>query len=71
VRAQVIVSLVISAIMLGVKLTKVSAIIRILYRQRELKMLIEELNKDHTNIPLALVERVRRASEFHHEVEVR
>jgi hypothetical protein len=61
-RAQVIVSLLISAIMLGVKLTSVPAIIRTVSRERELKMLIEELDKGQSSIPAALAERVRRAT---------
>ena len=56
-------SLLLSAVMLGVKATSLNAIIRTICRKQELWMLIEELKKAHGNIPSELLERARRATE--------
>ena len=58
-----IVSLLLSAVMLGVKATSLNAIIRTICRKQELGMLIEELKKVHGNIPSELMEHARRATE--------
>jgi hypothetical protein len=62
---QVIVSLLLSAVMLGVKATSLIAIIRTINRKQELGILIGELKKDRSSSMLqeALAERVRRATE--------
>ena len=63
---QVIASLVISAVMLGVKATSLNAIIRTIYRKQELKMLVAELTlprSQGSNIPAELMQRVRRATQ--------
>jgi hypothetical protein len=62
---QVIVSLLLSAVMLGVKATSLIAIIRTINRKQELGILIGELQKDRSSSMLqeALAERVRRATE--------
>ena len=64
--AQVIASLLVSAVMLGVKVTSLNAIIRTINRKQELKMLVAELNlprSRNSNIPVELMQRARRASE--------
>jgi hypothetical protein len=64
--AQVIASLLVSAVMLGVKVTSLNAIIRTINRKQELKMLVAELNLKRSrgsNIPVELMQRARRASE--------
>ena len=62
---QVIVSLLLSAVMLGVKATSLIAIIRTINRKQELGILIGDLKKDLSSSMLqeALAERVRRATE--------
>ena len=64
--AQVIASLLVSAVMLGVKATSLNAIIRTIYRKQELKMLVAELTlpqSQGSNIPAELMQRMRRATE--------
>jgi hypothetical protein len=64
--AQVIASLLVSAVMLGVKVTSLNAIIRTINRNQELKMLVAELNHPRSrssDIPVELARRARRASE--------
>ncbi len=64
--AQVIVSLMISAAMLGVKVTSLNAIIRTINRKQELKMFVAELTLPRSrgsNVPPELMQRVRRATE--------
>ncbi len=57
-------SLLLSAVMLGVKATSLNAIIRTINRKQELGILIGELKKARSSVPLeALAERVRRATE--------
>ena len=63
---QVIASLLVSAVMVGVKVTSLTAIIRTINRKQELKMLVAELTlprSQGTNIPAELMERVRRGTE--------
>ena len=60
---QVIGSLLISAAMLGFKVTSLNAVIRTVNRKQELTMLIGELTRAHSNIPQELVERVQRATD--------
>ena len=62
---QVIASLLVSAVMLGVKVTSLNGIIRTISRRRELKMLVAELalpRSRGSNIPAELMQRARRAS---------
>ena len=64
--AQVFASLLVSAVMLGVKVTSLDAIIRSINRKQELKMLVAELTlprSQGSNIPAELMQRVRRATE--------
>ena len=64
--AQVVASLLVSAVMLGVKVTSLNAIIRTINRKQELKMLVAELNLPRsrgTSIPVELMRRARRATE--------
>jgi hypothetical protein len=64
--AQVIASLLVSAVMLGVKVTSLNGIIRTINRKQELKMLVAELNLPRsrgTSIPVELMRRARRATE--------
>ena len=64
--AQVIASLLVSAVMLGVKVTSLTAIIRTINRKQELEMLVAELTlprSQGSNIPAELMQRVRRATE--------
>jgi hypothetical protein len=63
---QVIASLLVSAVMLGVKVTSLNGIIRTISRRRELKMLVAELallRSRGSNIPVELMQRARRATE--------
>ena len=61
---QVIVSLLVSAAMLGVKSTSLNAAVRTTNRKQELETLITELTRARSsNIPPALFERARRATE--------
>ena len=63
---QVIASLLVSAVMVGVKVTSLTAIIRTINRKQELKMLVAELALSRSrgsNIPVELMQRARRASE--------
>ena len=63
---QVIASLLVSAVMVGVKVTSLTAIIRTINRKQELKMLVAELTlprSQGSNIPAELMQRVRRATE--------
>jgi hypothetical protein len=65
--AQVIASLLVSAVMLGVKVTSLNAIIRTINRKQELEMLVAELNLKRSRgsiIPVELMRRARRASEW-------
>jgi hypothetical protein len=55
-RAQVVVSLLVSAIMLGKNATSLIAIIRTINRQQEIEMLIGELAQSPSNIPMELME---------------
>ena len=64
--AQVIASLLVSAVMLGVKVTSLNGIIRTISRRQELKMLVAELalpRSRGSNIPVELMQRARRATE--------
>ena len=64
--AQVFASLLVSAVMLGVKVTSLNGIIRTISRRRELKMLVAELaipRSRGSNIPAELMQHVRRATE--------
>ena len=64
--AQVIASLLVSAVMLGVKVTSLNAIIRSINRKQELKMLVAELTllrSQGINVPAELMQQVRRATE--------
>ena len=70
---QAIASLLMTAIMLGVKATSLGAIIRTTNRKQELQMLVGELRRAgivsssmhlETSIPQELMERVRRATEL-------
>ena len=64
---QVIASLLVSAVMLGVKVTSLNGIIRTISRRRELKMLVAELalpRSRGSNIPVELMQRARRATEL-------
>ena len=59
-------SLLVSAVMLGVKVTSLSAVIRTINRKKELKMLVAELalpRSRGSNIPVELMQRARRATE--------
>jgi hypothetical protein len=63
---QVIASLLVSAVMLGVKVTSLNAIIRSINRKQELKMLVAELTllRSHgINVPAKFMQQVRRATE--------
>jgi hypothetical protein len=63
----VIASLLVSAVMLGVKVTSLNAIIRTINRKKELKMLVAELalpRSRGSNIPVELMQRARRAPEL-------
>ncbi len=61
---QVIASLLVSAVMLGVKVTSLNAIIRSINRKQELKMLVAELTRSQgINVPAELMQQVRRATE--------
>jgi hypothetical protein len=63
---QVIASLLVSAVMLGVKVTSLNAIIRSINRKQELKMLVAELTllrSQGINVPAELMQQVRRATE--------
>ena len=63
---QVIASLLVSAVMLGVKVTSLNGIIRTISRRRELKMLVAELalpRSRGSNIPAELMQRARLATE--------
>jgi hypothetical protein len=62
-RAQVVVSLLVSTIMLGKNSTSLIAIIRTINRQQELEMLIGELAQSPSSIPMELMERARRATQ--------
>ena len=65
--AQVMASLLVSAAMLGVKVTSLNAIIRTINRKKELKMLVAELalpRSRGSNIPVELMQRARRATEL-------
>jgi hypothetical protein len=68
--AQVIVSLLVSAVMLGVKATLPNATIRWTNRKQELEILVEELTRVRSSVPAALIERARRASEHVGPAEV-
>ena len=64
--AQVTASLLVSAVMLGVKVTSLNAIIRTINRKQELKMLVAELTtlrSQGINVPAAIMQQVRRATE--------
>ena len=64
--AQVVASLLVSAVMLGVKVTSLNAIIRSINRKQELKMLVAELTllrSQSINVPAELMQQVRRATE--------
>lgn len=62
---QVIVSLLVSAVMLGVKISSLNAIIRLTNRKQEIEMLTKELTRARSsNIPAELIERARRATEI-------
>jgi hypothetical protein len=63
----VIASLLVSAVMLGVKVTSLTAIIRTINRKQELEMLVAELTLPRSqgiDVPAALMQRVRRATEM-------
>jgi hypothetical protein len=63
----VIASLLVSAVMLGVKVTSLSAVIRTISRKQELKELVAELGLPRSrgsSIPVELMRRARRASEY-------
>ncbi len=62
---QVIVSLMVSCIMLGVKATSLNAVIRTTNRKQELTMLVGELTRVRSsNIPAELFQRAGRAAEL-------
>ena len=64
--AQVIASLLVSAVMLGVKATSLIAVIRTINRKQELEMLVAELGLSRSrgsNVPVELMRRARRATE--------
>jgi hypothetical protein len=59
-------SLLVSAAMLGVKVTSLNAIIRTINRKQELKMLVAELalpRSRGSSVPVELMQRARRATE--------
>jgi hypothetical protein len=63
----VIASLLVSAVMLGVKVTSLTAIIRTINRKQELEMLVAELTLPRSqgiDVPAALMQRVRSATEM-------
>ena len=65
------ISLLVSAVMLGWKGTSLSAIIRTANRKQELQMLVEELTRARgSNAPPELVVRVRCATELGHNSEM-
>ena len=60
-------SLLVSAVMLGVKVTSLNAIVRTINRKKELKMLVAALTLSRSqgsSVPAELMQHVRRATEL-------
>ena len=59
---QVMISLLISTFMVGVKSNSVTAVVRTYMRKSEIEMLLAEFEKAFSRVPSHLVERVRKFS---------